>query len=90
MLLALTTVCRAVSGQFNMSHSKEEWYVFSSGRLLFACLLPDRASGRLCDSVCLTSATVIADQLKSPYSELAAGKTVCMDQKAEDLLLRVH
>lgn len=38
----------------------------------------------------LTSATVIADQLKSPYSELAAGKTVCMDQKAKDLLLNVH
>lgn len=52
--------------------------MFSSGRLLFACLLLDRVRGRLCGSVCLTSARVIAEQLKSPCSELAAGKDVCI------------
>lgn len=90
MVPILAVVCRAVSGQLSVLHSKEEWYVFSSSRLLFACLLPDRDRGRPCDSVCLTSAAVIAGQLKSPRSELASGTTACMDEKTEDLLFTIH
>lgn len=88
MFLVLFAVCcsvkselSAMSGQLSVLSCTVEKYghVFSAGRLLFACPVPDRVRGPLYDSMCLTSATVITELLESPCLELAAGRTAWMD-----------